>query len=182
LVDVVVVGDGAAGLSAALFLAKNGLEVVVLGEDKTDLHYAYLYNYLGVKEIHGDDLARLGREQAASFGADLQEGHVTVVKRSDEGFHVETEDGRGYDAKYVVMASGADTRMLRDLGAQIERNIVQVDRDGRTTVENLYAAGRITRRIKIQAVISAGDGAAAALDILSKERGRDVRDFDEPPK
>ena len=46
--DVIVIGDGPGGLSAALFLAKNGKEVVVYGQDKTAMHWAMLHNYLGI--------------------------------------------------------------------------------------------------------------------------------------
>src|SRR5688500_15938331 len=50
---VIVIGDGPGGLSAALFLAKNKVDVVVFGEDKTAMNYAHLKNYLGLPEIGG---------------------------------------------------------------------------------------------------------------------------------
>jgi thioredoxin reductase len=55
--DVIVIGDGPGGLSAALFLAKNKLDVVVFGQDKTAMNYALLRNYLGIPEILGPDRA-----------------------------------------------------------------------------------------------------------------------------
>ena len=60
-----------------------------------------------------------------------------------------------------------------------EKKTIDADRNGRTEVPNLYAAGWLVRPDKIQAIISAGDGAAAALDILSIEAGKDIHDFDE---
>ena len=52
------------------------------------------------------------------------------------------------------------------------------DRNGRTSVDGLYVLGWSTRLKKIQAIISAGDGACAALDILSAKAGEDIHDFD----
>jgi hypothetical protein len=49
-----------------------------------------------------------------------------------------------------------------------------------TSVENAYATGAMVRAEEWQAVISAGDGAAAALNVLTKERGEHFHDFDTP--
>jgi thioredoxin reductase (NADPH) len=49
-----------------------------------------------------------------------------------------------------------------------------------TSVENVYATGAMVRAEEWQAVISAGDGAAAALNILTKEYGEHFHDFDTP--
>ena len=53
---------------------------------------------------------------------------------------------------------------------------------GRTAVANLYAVGRSTKMNRSQAIISAGEGASAALDILSTEAGKEFLDYDSPPK
>jgi thioredoxin reductase len=59
---------------------------------------------------------------------------------------------------------------------------VVTDKNGRTSVPGVYAVGRSARPGRSQAIISAGDGAVVALDILSKEKGQDVVDWDTPPK
>jgi hypothetical protein len=55
-----------------------------------------------------------------------------------------------------------------------------VDVTMETSVENAYATGAMVRAEEWQAVISAGDGAAAALNVLTKERGEHFHDFDTP--
>jgi thioredoxin reductase (NADPH) len=62
----VVVGDGPGGLSAALFLAKNGHTVTVYGQDQTPMHHAHLRNYLGLPDISGSDFQAVAREHATA--------------------------------------------------------------------------------------------------------------------
>lgn len=175
--DVAVVGDGPAGLSAALFLAKNGLEVDVFGEDDTYLHDAYLRNVLGIEEIHGSDYVEIGRRQVASFGATLHEEGVDTI---DDDLTVHGADGTEVLPRYLVLAMGPEPELAETLGLEVEDDVVDVDRDGLTSRDDVYAAGWLARGDKVQAAISVGDGAAAALDILSREAGKPVRDFDTP--
>ena len=65
-----IVGDGPGGLSAALFLAKNGHEVVVYGQDKTAMHYAELHNYLGID--------RIGPFLVTAMIPDMAAGYVAI--------------------------------------------------------------------------------------------------------
>lgn len=176
---VVIVGDGPAGLSAALFLAKREQQVTLFGTDQTPMHEAKLFNYLGIEVITGSDLVTIGRAQAAGFGAELRSGEVTSVTADANGFTVTTADGQQASGKYLILANGRGDKLAASLGAGLdEEGAPQVDQDYRTSVDRLYAVGRIVRRHKTEAIISAGDGAAAALDILSAEAGKNVHDFD----
>lgn len=178
---VVIIGDGPGGLSAALFLAKNGQDVTVFGKNETALHYAMLYNYLGIPEITGPEFARIAREQVSHFGATLMAQNITQVEKNGDGFVCTAEDGSTYASKYVMLAEGKGLKLARTLNLEETDAGVKVDRDGRTAIDGLYAIGRMTRRTRSQTVISAGEGAAAALDILSREVGKDVNDFDSLP-
>lgn len=180
-VDVAIVGDGPCGLSAALLLAKNDLSVRVFGLDETAMHSAYLYNYLGIEELGGTALMERSREQCAAVGADLVQAEVEGVATADGGFEVETTDGEQTTANYLVLATGTDRDLAGDLDLAMDGDVIEVDRDGRTSTEKVYAGGWATRAHKIQAAISVGDGAAIALDILSSEAGEPVHDFDVPP-
>ncbi len=175
---IVVVGDGPGGLSAALFLAKKGMTVTVFGKNETALHYALLYNYLGIPEVAGPEFARVAREQVSHFGAVLAGQNITRIEKTADGFVCTTEDGTTHSSEFVVLAEGKGLKLARTLGLAETDAGVQVDRDGRTAVDGLYAVGRMTRRTRSQTVISAGEGAAAALDILSRVAGKDVNDFD----
>lgn len=174
MVDVVIVGDGPGGLSAGLFLAKNGKQVVVIGKDQTPMHEALLRNYLGVPEITGADFQRRAREQVASFGAKLVDEQVAQIERGEASFAAITEGGARHEGKYLILVIG-DKRLVEQAGVDPK---APVDANGRTAVERVYLVGWLARPQKIQAIISAGDGAAAALDILSAEAGKAIHDFD----
>lgn len=181
MADVIVVGDGPGGLSAALFLAKNDMDVVVFGQDATLMHKALLLNYLGIPEMTGSDFQKVAREQVAKFGAQIRDDEVDGAEKTDEGFAVTVGDER-LEAKYLVLATGPQSPLAEALGVAKGGEGLVSDRNGRTEVEGLYVIGWSTRLKKIQAIISAGDGACAALDILSAEAGEDLHDFDLVPE
>lgn len=181
MTKIVVVGDGPGGLSAALFLAKKGQTVTVFGKNETALHYALLYNYLGIPEIPGPEFARVAREQVSRFGATFVGQNITQIEKTPAGFVCTAEDGSTHNSDFVVLAEGKGLKLARTLGLAETESGVKVDREGRTEIDGLYAVGRMTRRTRSQAVISAGEGAAAALDILSRVAGKDVNDFDSLP-
>lgn len=194
--DVIVVGDGPAGLSAALLLSKNAMDVEVFGENETRMHGAYLYNYLGIREIDGTEFMQVAREQCESFGVVLHADRVTSATSTDDGFTVTTASGERRAATYIVLAVGKQQQTLAtELGMELEERdapgegtaravfghrAIQVGKNGRTSVENAYAGGWATDLEKVQAAIAVGDGARIAVSILSREAGEPVRDFDVP--
>jgi thioredoxin reductase (NADPH) len=178
---VIVVGDGPAGLSAALFIARNDHEVVVYAQDETAMHYALVHNYLGIDEIDGTDFQERARAQVVDAGAEIVDRAVTRIEPDDDGFAVTPEDDGVDHCDYVVLAGGkAAQRLAEAVGAERAGGRVVVDTEYATTVDGLYAVGRVARPNRSQAVISAGAGATAALDILAREAGRDVTDWDTP--
>jgi|SRR6056297_2555453 len=187
-VSVIVVGGGPAGLSAALFTAKNGLETTVFDTDETWMHKAHLFNYLGIGSVGGSEFMATARQQVDDFGVDRrQDEEVTAVSEADDGFVVETSvapetqraDGE-YEADFVVLATGANRDLADDLGCAFDDDIVDVGVDMETSVEGVYATGAMVRPEEWQAAISVGDGAAAALNILSTVKGEHYHDFDVP--
>lgn len=178
---VLIVGGGAAGLSAGLFTAKNGLETRVFDTDRTWLHKAHLFNYPGIGSIDGSAYLEILRDQVASFGAERHQGvAVSTIEETGDGFEVTADDG-DHAADYIILATGANRDLAEDVGCEFtDTDVVDVDVDMETSVDNVYATGAMVRAEEWQAVISAGDGAAAALNILTKERGEHFHDFDTP--
>lgn len=179
--DVVIVGGGPAGLSAALFTAKNDLDTIVFDTDETWLHKAHLFNYLGIESVDGTTFMEVARAQVDEFNAKRKQGEtVTAIESGSNGFVVSTDEDE-YTANYVVLATGANRDLARHLGcACTENGIVDVDVTMETSVADAYATGAMVRAGEWEAVISAGDGAAAALNVLSKERDEHFHDFDVP--
>jgi len=179
-VDVAVVGGGPAGLSAALFAEKNGLDTAVFDTDGTWMHSAHLFNYPGVGSQDGSAFMETLRTQVDGFGVDRHQGVEVTDVASGDGFTVTTDEGER-EADYLVLATGANRDLAGALGCEFtDEDVVDVDVTMETSVDGAYATGAMVRAEEWQAVISAGDGAAAALNILTREKGEHFHDFDTP--
>jgi len=180
MADVAVIGGGPAGLSAAMFAAKNNLDTVLFDTDDSWMHKAHLFNYPGVGSIDGDAFLSTARQQVDDFDTDRRQNVEVTSIESGDTFTITTENGEE-TAKYVVLATGANRDLAEDLGCDFtDEDIVDVDVTMETSVENAYATGAMVRAEEWQAVISGGDGAAAALNILTKEKSEHFHVFDTP--
>ena len=108
---------------------------------------------------------------------------VESIDKTDAGFEVTLEGGEKTTGRYVVLSEGQQPRLAQQLGLEHdEENGIQTDRNSRASVDGIYIVGRSSRPGRSQAIISAGDGAAAAVDILSREAGKNYCDWDDAPK
>ena len=96
--DVIIIGDGPAGLSGALFLAKNGQSVEVFAQDKTLMHLALLINYLSIPRMTGTEFQKIARKQVTDQGGTIIDAEVTGVARGGAGFIVTTADQKTHEA------------------------------------------------------------------------------------
>lgn len=106
--DVAIVGGGAAGLSAALWLARYLHSVVLVDSgDPRNWETRGINGYLGLPGIRPAELRGLGRDECRKHGVTLVDGVVLQVHRhDDERFELLLEGGRKYEGKRLLLAIG----------------------------------------------------------------------------
>jgi len=169
--DVLVVGGGASGLSAAIFTARFGLDTCVLACGRSAIsRCAHLENYLGSPGgVSPATFLELGTEQVTHEGATIRSEMVESIQKPDGRFRIETNDTDGITADRVVAASVIDGEYLTTLEPDIydeERRVAACDEHGRTSVDGLYVTGRLAGATH-QAVVCAGDGADTAHTLIT---------------
>ncbi|MDR2412605.1 MAG: FAD-dependent oxidoreductase [Rickettsiales bacterium] len=119
--DIIILGSGPAGLTAALYCARAGKKTCVLGGETLGgqtAGIAVLENYPGWAGS-GLELAEFMKKQAESFGAELIFASAKSISGdADAGFSVETSDGGKYKSKAVIISTGASPRKLEIEGAR----------------------------------------------------------------
>ena len=113
--DIIVVGGGPAGMTAALYALRNGKSVLVIEKESFGGQMTQspkIENYPGKLQVSGMELADEMMNQILEQGADIEIETVAGVSRDGEGWIVATEEGGAYEAKAVVIATGVKHRML----------------------------------------------------------------------
>ena len=113
--DIVIVGSGPAGLTAAIYGLRAGKSVLVIEKNGFGGQIAYspkVENIPGTIQISGAEFADKLLEQAISLGAHMEMENITGIEKTAEGFHLSTEDGAEFDGKTVILALGVKHRML----------------------------------------------------------------------
>ena len=113
--DVIVVGAGPAGLTAALYAGRARLSTLVLEKMRPGgqlLNTELVEDYTGFKSISGQEMARLFEEHALEFGAEIGFGTVSEIWTEGNRKRVRTEDGDEYEAKADIVCTGGSPRKL----------------------------------------------------------------------
>ena len=113
--DIVIVGSGPAGLTAAIYGLRAGKSVVVIEKNGFGGQIAYspkVENIPGTAQISGAEFADKLTEQAMLLGADMELETVTGLQKTEKGFMVSTEDGTEFEGRTVILALGVKHRML----------------------------------------------------------------------
>ena len=112
--DILIVGGGPAGLTAAIYAARAGKRAAILEKEALGGQIAsapLVENYPGILSISGAELARQMTEQARTFGAEIVYTEATGLEKTSAGFCVSCTDGVR-EAKTVILATGAAHRQL----------------------------------------------------------------------
>lgn len=120
--DIIIIGAGPAGLSAALYTSRRMLKTLVIGKNVGGQAAIAknVENYPGIDSITGMDLTIKMKEQAERFGSDFVSDEVIDVKKEDKYFVVKSESGK-FKGKSIILAFGLTPR---DLGVPGERKLI----------------------------------------------------------
>ena len=113
--DILIVGGGPAGLTAAIYALRAGKTVLVIEKNSFGGQIAFspkVENIPGTRQISGAAFAEQLVEQAMELGAEVELEKVTAVEKTGDIFRVSTEEGSTYEARTVVLAVGVKHRTL----------------------------------------------------------------------
>jgi len=112
--DIIIVGAGPAGLTAAIYARRAEKSVLVIEKSTFGgqiTHSPRVENYPGFASASGSEIGDKMLEQAMGQGAEIELSEVTGIEPSGGGYKVVTTDG-GFEARSVIIAAGSKHRML----------------------------------------------------------------------
>jgi thioredoxin reductase (NADPH) len=114
--DVIIIGQGPAGLSASLYTARGGLKTIIVGRESILAKSDMIENYCCSEPMSGRRLIEKGIQQAKKFNVDIVNGEVIDIKRSED-FEVITSDDT-YKGKAVIIATGKSRKKINIEGIE----------------------------------------------------------------
>lgn len=162
MIDMLVVGSGPAGLTAALYGRRANKQVLILEKNSFGGQMTFspkIENYPGWEQISGSALADRMLEQVIAQGAEVDLAEVTSVTKNGTTFTVKT-DGASYEAKTVILATGAKHRLL---GVPKETDFVGKGISFCAVCDGAFYAGQHV------AVIGGGNSALQEALLLSEQ-------------
>jgi alkyl hydroperoxide reductase subunit F len=160
--ELIIIGAGPAGMTAAVYAARKKLNTLLLSKDLGGQPNwtARVENYMGYQFIEGPELMQKFEQQVKQFPIEVKTGDGAVsISRQDGGFEVRTEKGETYRGRAVIIATGKRPRPL---------NVPREERlRGRGITYCAICDGPVFQGMKV-AVIGGGNSALEATDDMIK--------------
>ncbi len=122
--DIIIIGGGPAGLTAATYACRAGKSVLVLEKNAFGGQITWspkVENFPGFVSVSGTELGDKLLEQAMAQGSDVELEEAKEIRREGEVFRVLCESGMSFEAHALILATGAKPRML---GVEREEELV----------------------------------------------------------
>lgn len=161
--DVIIIGSGPAGMGAAIYGKRAGLDTLVLeGTGMSGGQVTQTYevdNYLGLPGVNGFDMAMTFQSHMDKLGAEFEMGFVNKIEKKDGYFEIVTEE-KTYETKTVILATGASHNKLMVPG---EEELAGMGVSYCATCDGAFFRGRTTMVV--------GGGDVAIEDAIFLARG-----------
>jgi thioredoxin reductase (NADPH) len=141
--EIIVIGGGIAGLSAAMFASRQGVNTLVISQDlggQLNL-IPKLENYPGIILTSGELLARTLEQQVLTYGGQIIYDKVESINELEDSlFQVKTSSDRVYECKALILAIG---KVPRELGVENEKRFMNRGLSYCTKCDAPFYQGRV---------------------------------------
>ena len=159
--DTIIIGAGCAGLAAAMYAGRLNMKTLLIGDNiggtitLTDV----VENYPGFIKLTGQELADNLRKHAESYNIEKAEVKVTKIRREHNCYIIETNEGKTYESKTIIFATGTEWRKLNAPGEKEFAN---------KGVHYCALCDGAVYQNRIVALVGGGDSAAKEALLLSQ--------------
>ncbi|MBI3952710.1 MAG: FAD-dependent oxidoreductase [Candidatus Doudnabacteria bacterium] len=194
--EVIIIGGGVAAFSAALFAARRGLSVLVLGKDIggqanfTDV----IENYPGLPRVGGNELVESIKKQALGFGAKFETAEVSKIRKAPGGNFIVFAYGKQYKSQSIILAFGKTPKDLDVPGEEefkgkgivycgicdgplFKNKIVAVVGVGDLAIEEALFCAKFAKRVFLLSKTDKIMGHPALVKAISKKSNIEILQF-----